>query len=115
MGVDLNLLPVNSKGSWFCFETITCERNRDLWAAIEMRGEIPVGEDVWCHHAESVDGDTRYGPVRVTPYDTPLTWLPAGALADIMRDQGGYGWKHKAVAAFLAELPADWPVVLFWH
>jgi hypothetical protein len=112
MGVDLDLMPVLSRGSWNCHEMLHCDRDRDLFAAIAALGESLVPEPIWCHRA-LVGGEQGYGQLSTTPYNTPLTWLPAGKLAPAFI--GYSGWRNRAVRAYLTQVPEDWPVVLYWH
>jgi hypothetical protein len=108
MSVDLTLMPILAEDFWSCHDALDLPRNYDAFDAIRAINPQPVPEVVSSHMAEN-----GFGRTHTDPYGADLTWLPAGPLALILADTDG--WKYQAAAAYLAKMPEDWPVVLYWH
>lgn len=61
------------------------------------------------------DEHTCYGQVDEDNYGDTLRWVPAGALAALAtHPQVICAPRNKAAFAYVAALPAEWPVTLFW-
>ena len=117
MGVDLRLLPLLGKDFWCAHEIWAVGRNRDLWELIDKLPQQPIPKAIGCFLARHpFDGETSYGDVEQSPYGDRLQYTTAGDLAKLrdyheVRDD----WKNRSVWAALAEIPADWPIVLYWY
>ena len=117
MGVDLRLLPLLSKDFWCAHEVWSCERRRDLWDEVLKLPQQPIPEKLSCYLARHpIDGETCYGDIEEDPYGCRPHYTTAGDLLTLkdnheVRDN----WKNRAIWAALGEMPADWPIVLYWH
>lgn len=116
MGVDLTLMPesFNLGGQPYSHHLIEMNRDRVLWSAIETAGiERSVGS-VICFKGPREDGEHTYGEATENPYGTPITYVQAGELADLLSKHKVYGanvWIHAA----LRSMPRALPVYLYWH
>lgn len=116
MGVDLTLLPVYSKGSWLCHNMVELNRRSELWPEFEKVTQIDVPEPIISYLATGEDGESKYGDVLEDPYGDRLKWTTAGNLMQL-KDHPTIQdcWQNRGIWAWLAEMPEDWPVVLYWH
>ncbi len=119
MGLDLTLLPfdADSERMNFSHTVLSCERRGQLFEEIQELRATPVPEDFTSYL--SLDGEYEehhYGQTHETPYGEPLTYVLAGQLwpfashEDVMSQS-----KNRAIWAYLAELPPDTKVALYWH
>lgn len=116
MGVDLTLLPVLGNGHWFSHQVIQLERRRDLWDQIAELRQQDVPEKLSCYLARTAEGETCYGDIDQDCYGDALKWTtPAELLKLKDYHEVQDNWQNKAVWAWLAEVPPDWPIVLYWH
>ncbi len=116
MGVDLTLLPLSSAGHWSAHDALLLDRSGDLWDEIATLGETEIPQPLWCHYARRPDGETTFGRLEKSPYGERLTWLPAGKLLTLAEAPDvKSSWRNRAVWAYLAQMPEDYPVVLYWH
>jgi hypothetical protein len=116
MGVDLTLMPLMQRNFWASSDLICLERRRELWPAIEALNATPVPRPVNCFRARRRDGEATYGEVETNPYGVRLTWLTPADLLPLASHEGVTdNWRNRGIWALLAEMPPDWPVVLFWH
>ena len=120
MGLDLTLLPFysNSPTCDIAHTIIQCGRSSGLFDAImaleEHRGrDVPATFTTYLSREE--DQDTHYGLTIDTPYGEPLKYISAGSLAQIAEELIRDNPLNRAVWAYLGELPATWPVALYWH
>jgi hypothetical protein len=76
--------------------------------------DVPRGFS--CPFARTEDDEhTIYGEVEDDAYGDPLKWAAAGELAKLAGHPQVACWpRNKAAFAYVAALPADWPVVLYW-
>lgn len=116
MGVDLTLLPLLSKKFWCAHSKIDLERRRELWGPVAALPQQPIPEKLGCYLARNAAGETCYGDIDDDPYGSFLQYTTAGALMTL-RDHKSVqdNWVNKAIWAYLAEMPDDWPIVLYWH
>ena len=89
---------------------------RDLDEQLEGLPSRDVPRHFTCRLARSEDGEhTIYGEVSEDEYGHPLRWVRAGDLAALgQHPQAPVSPRNRATFAYLAALPAGWPVVLFW-
>jgi hypothetical protein len=128
MGVDLTLLPVtmghfDSDLGGLAHCMLPLNRRRELWEAVRAgvpRHPVAPGK-VWGYlaHCEQDDGGGHgYGVMEEDPYGSPLEWSRAD---DLARCLGAFNVTDKgaplnvAAQAYLAALPGETPVVLYWH
>jgi hypothetical protein len=116
MGVDLKLLPVMLKGSWLCHDMIEVSRDRDLWDDVTKLPQQPIPQAIGCYLGHGKDGETCYGDIEETPYGERITYTTAGDLMSLKDHEAvRWGWKNKAIWAYLAQMPEDWLICLYWH
>ena len=117
MGLDLKLLPLLGRDYWASHDMLRLERNRELWSEIEKLPRNPIPQALSCYQAVSpTTGDPCYGDVERDPYGTPLTYITAADLLSLKNHEAVQGdWMNRAVWAYLAEMPGDWPIVLYWY
>ena len=116
MGVDLKLFPITFRESWSAFDSLDVERRRELWDDIVELPSLEIPKPVYCTEGRDDHGEPCHGEVTESPYGARLRWVNAGDLLTLkdheaVRDN----WRNRAVWAYLAEMPADWPIVLYWH
>jgi hypothetical protein len=88
----------------------------DLSDELETLDSRDVPRGFSCCLARSADGEhTIYGKKQDDCYGDPLKWAKAGDLAALAEHPQVTCWpRNKAAFAYVAALPADWPVVLYW-
>lgn len=116
MGVDLTLAPLMAPGFWCSHDKIEVGMTFELQEAISELELIDIPEPLVCYFARNEDGDPCYGPVLKTPYDERMKFTTVSELLKVkdhkhVKDN----WPTAAVWAYLAEMPLDWPIVLYWH
>lgn len=116
MGVDLKLLPLLTPDFWAAHDILRLERRSELWPAIQALPQLDIPKPLSCYEARTPEGEPCYGPVETDPYGNRMKWVTAGALLTLkdhesIRDD----WQNRAVWAYLANIPEDWPIVLYWH
>lgn len=120
MGVDLALAPLHlDSGSPFPTNWLFLDRERELWAHIEAsKIEQPLDRPMWHYEDEGVRERTT------NPYGSPITWARNQDLHTLLDawlrrplEAGEYrsGVWTQAAVAYLAHLPLDTRVVLWWH
>lgn len=118
MGVDLRLLPFDCDRGEFAYShtILDCERRRSLWTAVEKLPATPVPKGFTSFVGDRPDGESGYGVTAETPYGEPLMATTAGQLL-ILKDHEGVidNHKNRAIWAYLAELPPETRVALYWH
>ena len=119
MGVDLTLLPVayeSGDGRWgYAHDVLNCGRDHDLWDAIRTLPTTPVPADF--HTYLSRDDryeDLHYGQTQDDPYGKPLRCVTAGELVAIGQQERTGLPCNVAVWAYLAALPPETRVALYW-
>lgn len=117
MGVDLTLMPVLFDGQWLCHELIRVERRRDLWEPICELPQTQIPEPIRCFVAQDPKtGETYYGERDTDPYGCAMKYTTAGDLLTVKDHEGVQdNFRNRAAWAYLAQLPAHWPIVLYWH
>lgn len=116
MGVDLTLLPLLSKDFWAAHTQLNVERRRELWPLIEALPQADIPKPVSCYFARGEDGESCYGDAEVTPYGDKMKYTTAGDLASLKdAEPVADNWLNKSTWAYLALMPKDWPIVLYWH
>lgn len=116
MGVDLTLMPLLSKDYWAAHDMLRLERERDLWDPIAKLPQAPIPKPLSCHQARNKEtGDTCYGDAENTPYGDRMTYTTVADLLMLNDHEGVQDhWRNKAVWAYLAQMPGDWKIVLYW-
>jgi len=57
-----------------------------------------------------------YGSLSETPYGDPLKWTTVEQILSLRNHKEVQNHsKSRAAFAYLAELPATWRVILYWH
>lgn len=116
MGVDLKLLPLLSKSYWTAHDMLGLERRRELWPEIDKIPQRDIPGPVNCFLARGADGDPCYGSVEESPYGERLKFTTAGDLLALKdHDAVQDNFLNRAVWKYLAEMPPDWPIILYWH
>lgn len=110
MAVDLTLMPMlHGKDIWICaHDRLVLGTDYDLWKRIKALPQKKIPAPV------SIFAGEKYHDACETPYGEPIMHIAAGDLAkiDLPPDSG---FRNKAAWAYLAQLPEDWPVLLYWH
>ena len=116
MGVDLALLPALDRGCTAAHDIINLERRSDFWASVHDLDSVLLADGVYCYLARANDGDDRgYGLALYDDNDLPLLYVTARDMLSLAEHEGVTdNWRNRAAWAYLACLPPDWPVVLFW-
>lgn len=116
MGVDLKLLPLLAEDFWCAHEVLFVERRRELWDDVLALPQQPIPGKLSCYFARDSRGECCYGDITTDPYGGALHYTTAGALATLAGHESVQdNWKNKAIWASLAEMPEDWPIVLYWN
>jgi len=78
--------------------------------------QIDIPEPLSCHEGVRLNGESCYGDADEDKYGNRLKWVTAGALLKLMNHEAVRDdWQNRAVWAYLAHMPAHWPIVLYWH
>lgn len=127
MGLDLTLLPYDGRNEdWAAsFTVLQCERRSGLFAAIgdvETARATPVPKSFNSYLSRDDDNsahytDSHYGNTQETPYGDPVHTLTAGELSRAFHDHEDVqdNALNRATWAYLANLPPDTRVALYWH
>ena len=126
MGIDLTVCPVKWDNTtwWLLHERLGFNRNYELFAQMGMGGvededgnllqsvfedsPIPEGVRVEWYGDEGIE-------IRTTnPYGEPLTFVRAKEFRKVKTDKTIGKW-NLSIIKFLQGLPAETPVVLWWH
>ena len=115
MGVDLTLAPLIQPNFWASHEMIQVERRRELWCEIDKLDQIDIPEPLACFFAQGME-DLEYGDRVESPYGERLKFTTPEQLMTLREHEAVKdNWRNRAVWSFLAEMPSDWPIVLYWH
>lgn len=94
---------------------IRLERRSELFAEIQRLGQ-PMDAPVWCHHARRPDGEKEYGLLAKDPYGDPLAMVRVRDLLPLAEhDEVQDAFLNRAAWAWLAAMPPDAPLVLYWN
>lgn len=116
MGRDLTLIPVEALSPNLGHSQLRCFRRRALFEQIDRLPQEPVLEQFYCYLAPIGPEQTGYGIVTHDPYGDPLRMVYAGQLLSLRDHPDVTGHpSNRATWAYLAELPADRQIVLFWE
>lgn len=120
MGVDVRLLPLIEKDFWTAHDQLGLERRQELWPLIEALPSRPLPEPLCCFLSQIPDGlgkeRSGYGEIDTDSYGAPLRYVTVSDLLTLLNHPAVKdNWKNRAVWASLSEMPADWPIVIFWH
>lgn len=95
-------------GPLLCHERLSLShQDYELFDRIKADA-VPMTEGVQWYGDEGIEDE------KTDPYDAPLTWMPAHTLSRHLKDAPLTGY-DAAVRAFIAALPPDTKVVLWWH
>ncbi|XXX79227.1 hypothetical protein WMF30_10675 [Sorangium sp. So ce134] len=123
MSLSLHLLPyaTNSDRDARANDLLQVEldwgaERRDLPDLLEALPARDVPRHFRCRLARTDDGEHAvFGEVTEDSYGGPLRWVRAGDLAELAgHPQVTAAPRNRAAFAYVAALPPDWPVVLFW-
>jgi len=112
MGLDLALYPKRfpSLRTHLMAERLTLDRCYNLFDRVKEKPAVPIPAAV-LHY-----DDERGVVERVTDsYGEPLMQVWAGVLAAIPEEEWGWSEWNRAARAYLAAIPPDTPVVLWWY
>jgi hypothetical protein len=122
MSLDLTfLIPEYEFGSnlSLAFTMIQCERRNALFEMVlevEEREGQQAPANLRTHLAHRPDGSFTWGDTPTTPYGDRLQYVYAGTLGGLAQHAGVLdNHPNRAAWAYLAALPPDWPVVLYWN
>lgn len=114
MGVDLSLLPFDNAN--FSHTVLDCERRRALFEEIADLPATPVPQPFYTFRSRADHRDSHYGDTQETPYGEPLTAVQAQHLLPFAQHPGVCNdARNRAVWAYLACLPPETQIALFWH
>lgn len=113
MARELRLLPLIGQNYWAAHEMLKV----DWWDAIKEVRQSEIPQPLYCHLARNADdSETIYGQITEDPYGEPLMWTTAGRLAALAdQDEARTSWRNRAVFAWLAQMPEDHMIVLYWY
>jgi hypothetical protein len=118
MSLDLKLLPLlGPHGLWVSHSMIDLLRREELWPAIQALSNVArIPEPLNCHLArDAEDENIIYGEVTEDAFGDPLTWTTVADLLTVRDHEHVQGnWQNRAAWAYLAEMPLDWKIVLYW-
>src|SRR5438876_287695 len=119
VAIDLTLLPFDHEapGSAFSHTILGCNGGGTLYEQIDKLDADPVPLSFRSYLSRDDEWEeAHYGETHETPYGAPLTCVSAKCLLRF-RDQEEVAGnaKNRAVWAYLAELPPETRVALFWH
>lgn len=112
MGVDLTLIPVRfppSAGPVFPRTKLDLDQDYELFDRVMELDALPVPRGMYWH-----DDDVGLRVRRTDPYGGPLKYTSAGELLKVPLPADATAW-NRAAWAFLAALPPETEVVLWWH
>lgn len=90
----------------YCFSRLNLERRRELWP--EINGK-PLGKKVSGYFKDN------YGEITEDCYGGKITYLEAGELLELKNHESVRdNFTNRAIWAYLAELPADHKIILYW-
>jgi hypothetical protein len=141
MGLDLALLPFESDSPSIVFShsILNCWRRRELFDVIGKLPSVPINPEMEGKTRKDVEaedkakkrplstrftsylatlpnGESGYGETTHDPYGSPLRYTLAGDLVKVGKHDGVTdNARNRAVWAYLAELPPDTKVALYWH
>jgi hypothetical protein len=88
---------------------------RDLPEQLEALPSRDVPRHFSCRLARNEDGEHAFGEVTEDDYGDPLKWACAGDLTALAQHpQVTASPRNRAAFAYVAALPAEWPVVIFY-
>jgi hypothetical protein len=116
MGVDLQLLPLLQPNYWAAHDLIRVGQDTDLFKQIEALPQLGILAPVACYLARNKEDETVYGEIENSPYGLRLTFTRAADLLTLKDHEAVRTlWRNRAVWAYLEQMPADWPIILYWH
>lgn len=116
MGVDLTLMPLIGEDYWAAHDLIQVERRRELWDEIAKLPSRPVRSPLSCFVARMPNGEQGYGNLETDPYGEKMRYMTPEVLL-LVKDHEAVtdNWRNRAVWDYLAKMPPNWPIVLYWH
>ncbi len=122
MGVDLTVVPIRYPNLdwWLAYNRIGLDRSYALFRQFKPFDNAPEAEIAPLPLPPNVKfqwyGDDGLKEQATDSYDTPLTFVYAADFARLKIDEiYPLSPLNRAVIAMMAQLPADTPVVLWWH
>ena len=120
MGIDLTLLPMtaDADGSAYGSTTLELDKQRELWPLIRSLHSEPVPP--YFETLLSTEGPEEWdacveGNTQVDNYGNPLMCVLVEQLLSLADHSGVRAtYTNRAVWAYLAQLPADMRVALYW-
>lgn len=116
MGVDLTLMPLLNRDAFVSHDLIGLERRRELWDEIMKLPAKRLARPLRCHVARLENGERGYGDLETDPYGAEIHTVTAGDLATLANNESVTdNHLNRAAWAYLAQMPPDWPIALYWH
>lgn len=119
MGLDLAMLPFDYDGAEFPFShtVLDCQREGELFEALMKLPNEVVPEHFTSYLCRDEDfEELHYGKTRKTPYGEPLTYVRVKQLLMFSSHECVQNnHKNRAIWAYLAQMPKETKVALFWH
>jgi len=114
MGIDVTFLPIEheSESLVYSHTLLPLERRYDLQDEIRRLEPREFGRKISSYIGRNKDGETCYGDTDNDCYGEVLTYLTAGEL--LLVDKATIEYRNKAVWAYLAELPSDTKIIIYW-
>lgn len=119
MGLDLTLMPFEHAygDEAYSHTLLHCARSSALFAALRAQvREQPVPRAFMSYRGRDEQGHLGYGNTQRTPYGEPLGWvLVRDLVAFHSHPHVRHDPQNRAVWAYLAALPPDTKVALYWE
>lgn len=118
MGLDLRLLPVEHDGGrWgFSHSILSCQNGGWIHDLVKDMRTIDPPNDFMSFTGDLKNGERGYGQTKETPYGEPVECLRVSQLLTIKdSDVIQKNLQNRAVWAYLAELPPQMKIAMYWH
>jgi hypothetical protein len=116
MGIELKLMPLSRPESDLAHDMISIGQDYELFDLINALPKKKIEKPIWSYEATLPNGESGYGQIEKDPYGDRLSIITSTVLLSI-KDHPCIAdfWRVKAAWAYLAQMPEDWPIVLYWH
>jgi hypothetical protein len=119
MGIDLSLLPFENDGdrSVYCYTVLELNRDSEFWLLIRALPSTAGPEELITFFFEEDDPEyeSGVGPVQMDQYGEPLSYVCVSDLVSLRSHPAvTLDIQNRAAWAYLAALPGDWLVALYW-
>ena len=117
MGLDLSLIPIEHDDGRFGFghSLLRVDAGRLWYDTLKDVNDEPVPSDFATFRGRGEDGEPRYGNTQETPYGEPLRCMRVSEIIARMDPRPSQSPRDNAALVYLAMLPPDSRVALYWH